>query len=49
MRRRDITEAVVGVITGTVRPPQTLVLGRLDETGGLRQVARYAAAPGRGA
>jgi ATP-dependent DNA ligase len=40
VRRRDTTEAVIGAITGTVRRPQTLVLGRLDQTGALRPVAR---------
>lgn len=40
VRRRDTTEAVVGAITGPVRRPQTLVLGRLDETGVLRPVGR---------
>jgi ATP-dependent DNA ligase len=40
VRRRDTTEAVIGAITGTVRQPQTLVLGRLDQTGALRPVAR---------
>lgn len=40
VRRRDTTEAVVGAITGTVRRPQTLVLGRLDQTGMLRPVGR---------
>jgi hypothetical protein len=33
VRRRHTTEAVIGAITGTVRRPQTLVLGRLDHTG----------------
>ncbi|WP_236247001.1 ATP-dependent DNA ligase [Streptomyces sp. CC210A] len=40
VRRRDTTEAVVGAITGTVRQPQTLVLGRLDAAGALRPVGR---------
>ncbi|MGI5485147.1 hypothetical protein [Streptomyces lavendofoliae] len=40
VRRRDTTEAVVGAITGTVRRPQTLVLGRLDQIGMLRPVGR---------
>ncbi|MGA4960527.1 ATP-dependent DNA ligase [Streptomyces lavendulocolor] len=40
VRRRDSTEAVVGAITGTVRWPQTLVLGRLDAAGALRPVGR---------
>ncbi len=40
VRRRDTTEAVIGAVTGTVRQPQTLVLGRLDEAGALRPVGR---------
>ncbi|MFF0714055.1 ATP-dependent DNA ligase [Streptomyces bauhiniae] len=40
IRRRDTTEAVVGAVTGTVEHPQTLVLGRYDEEGVLRAVAR---------
>ncbi|MEV4192794.1 hypothetical protein [Streptomyces toxytricini] len=40
VRCRDSTEAVVGAITGTVRRPQTLVLGRLDAAGALRAVGR---------
>ncbi|MFF9854144.1 ATP-dependent DNA ligase [Streptomyces litmocidini] len=40
MRRRDTAEAVVGVITGTVRRPQTLVPGHLDTAGALRPVGR---------
>ncbi|MGW1601409.1 ATP-dependent DNA ligase [Streptomyces eurythermus] len=40
VRCRDTTEAVVGAITGTVRRPRTLVLGRLDVEGVLRPVAR---------
>ncbi|MEV5731312.1 ATP-dependent DNA ligase [Streptomyces pharetrae] len=40
VRRRDTTEAVIGAITGTVRRPQTLVLGRLDAAGALRPVGR---------
>ncbi|MFF5976976.1 hypothetical protein ACFY7C_36300 [Streptomyces sp. NPDC012769] len=40
VRRRDTTGAVVAAITVTVRRPQTLVLGRLDETGALRPVGR---------
>jgi ATP-dependent DNA ligase len=40
VRRRDTTEAVIGAVTGTVRWPQTLVLGRLDEAGALRPVGR---------
>ncbi|WP_318275328.1 ATP-dependent DNA ligase [Streptomyces pharetrae] len=34
--RRGTTEAVVGAITGIVRRPQALVLGRLDEAGAFR-------------
>ncbi|MEU6814037.1 ATP-dependent DNA ligase [Streptomyces sp. NPDC046860] len=40
IRRRDTTEAVVGAITGTVARPQALILGRRDEEGVLRAVAR---------
>ncbi|MFJ8086260.1 hypothetical protein ACIQ6Y_37555 [Streptomyces sp. NPDC096205] len=40
VRRRDTTEAVIGAITGSLARPQTLVLGRLDEAGVLRPVAR---------
>jgi ATP-dependent DNA ligase len=40
VRRRDTTEAVIGAITGTVRRPRTLVLGRIDEAGVLRPVGR---------
>ncbi|MER5748162.1 ATP-dependent DNA ligase [Streptomyces sp. NPDC002225] len=40
VRRRDTTEAVIGAVTGTVRRPRTLVLGRLDVEGVLRPVAR---------
>ncbi|MFF5257175.1 ATP-dependent DNA ligase [Streptomyces leeuwenhoekii] len=40
VRRRDTTEAVIGAVTGTVRQPQTLVLGRLDAAGTLRSVGR---------
>jgi ATP-dependent DNA ligase len=40
VRRRDTTEAVIGAITGTLRQPQTLVLGRLDAAGALRPVGR---------
>ncbi|QIJ62538.1 ATP-dependent DNA ligase [Streptomyces sp. JB150] len=40
VRRRDTTEAVIGAITGTLARPQTLVLGRFDETGSLRPVGR---------
>jgi ATP-dependent DNA ligase len=38
VRRRDSTEAVIGAVTGTVRRPLTLVLGRLDAAGALRPV-----------
>ncbi|MGC0327073.1 ATP-dependent DNA ligase [Streptomyces sp. SAI-170] len=40
VRRRDSTEAVIGGITGTVRRPQTLVLGRLGAAGTLQPVGR---------
>ncbi|MGV9318222.1 ATP-dependent DNA ligase [Streptomyces sp. NPDC003660] len=40
IRRRDTTEAIVGAITGTLERPQALVLGRCDQEGVLRTVAR---------
>nr|WP_263301927.1 hypothetical protein [Streptomyces purpurogeneiscleroticus] len=40
VRRRDTTEAVIGAITGRLGQPQTLVLGRYDDTGQLRAVGR---------
>ncbi|CAM5686956.1 ATP-dependent polynucleotide modifying protein OS=Streptomyces glaucescens OX=1907 GN=SGLAU_33055 PE=3 SV=1 [Streptomyces glaucescens] len=40
VRRRDTTEAVIGAITGIVRRPQVLVLGRLDEAEAFRPVCR---------
>ncbi|GAA2530681.1 MULTISPECIES: ATP-dependent DNA ligase [Streptomyces] len=40
VRRRDTTEAIVGGVTGTLRCPQVLVLGRYDEDGRLRAVGR---------
>ncbi|MDH2388581.1 ATP-dependent DNA ligase [Streptomyces sp. HNM0663] len=40
VRRRDTTEAIVGGVTGTLRRPQILVLGRYDEDGRLRAVGR---------
>ncbi|MEU3953602.1 ATP-dependent DNA ligase [Streptomyces achromogenes] len=43
VRRRDSTEAVVGAITGSLRRPQTLVLGRLDAARVLRPVGRSTA------
>ncbi|MGW5678247.1 hypothetical protein ACWEV4_24750 [Streptomyces sp. NPDC003860] len=36
VRHRDTTEAVIGAVSGIIRRPQTLVLGRFDETGVLR-------------
>lgn len=40
VRRRETTEAVIGGVTGTLRRPQLLVLGRYDEDGRLRAVGR---------
>jgi ATP-dependent DNA ligase len=40
IRRRDTTEGIIGAITGTVRRPQTVLLGRYDRDGMLRLVAR---------
>jgi len=40
LRARTTTEAIVGAVTGTVRSPSSLLLGRLDATGRLRLVAR---------
>ncbi|MFK0142626.1 ATP-dependent DNA ligase [Streptomyces murinus] len=40
IRRRDTTEAVIGAITGPLGRPQSLVLGRVDQDGRLRPVAR---------
>ncbi|MGW4345269.1 ATP-dependent DNA ligase [Streptomyces sp. NPDC004690] len=40
VRRRDTTEAVIGAITGIAEHPQSVVLGRYDQDGLLRPVAR---------
>ncbi|MDX3526316.1 ATP-dependent DNA ligase [Streptomyces sp. ID05-39B] len=40
IRRRDTTEGIIGAITGTLRRPRSLVLGRYDRDGILRAVAR---------
>jgi ATP-dependent DNA ligase len=40
IRRRQTTEAVIGAVTGTLRRPQLLVLGRYDTDGRLRAVGR---------
>ncbi|MBN0044578.1 hypothetical protein JS756_10740 [Streptomyces actuosus] len=40
LRRRDTTEAVVGAVTGTLRRPQTVLVGRFDRDGVLRPVGR---------
>lgn len=37
---RGTTEGIIGAITGTLRRPQTLLLGRYDQDGSLRLVAR---------
>ncbi|MCZ0990370.1 ATP-dependent DNA ligase [Streptomyces diastatochromogenes] len=42
IRRRSTTEGVVGAITGALRRPQSLLLGRYDQQGVLRPVARSA-------
>ncbi|MGY1583183.1 hypothetical protein [Streptomyces sp. MN13] len=42
VRRRETTEAVIDAITGTMRRPQTLVLGRLDDAGAVRPAGRGA-------
>ncbi|MFI6012164.1 ATP-dependent DNA ligase [Streptomyces sp. NPDC051243] len=42
IRRRDTTEGIIGGITGTLRRPHTLLLGRYDQDGTLRLVARSA-------
>ncbi|MFJ3161382.1 hypothetical protein [Streptomyces kanasensis] len=39
-RRRDTTETIIGVITGTLTRPQLLTLGRHDPTGCLRPIGR---------
>ncbi|MFE6023847.1 ATP-dependent DNA ligase [Streptomyces sp. NPDC056441] len=40
IRRRETTEAIIGGLTGTLRSPQLLVLGRYDTDGQLRAVGR---------
>lgn len=40
LRARTTTEAIVGAVTGPVHAPTSLLLGRLDATGGLELVAR---------
>ncbi|GAB2934107.1 ATP-dependent DNA ligase [Streptomyces heilongjiangensis] len=40
IRRRDTAEGVVGAVTGSLRRPQTLLLGRYDHERVLRLVAR---------
>ncbi|MFG2775316.1 hypothetical protein [Streptomyces sp. NPDC048350] len=40
VRRRETTEVVIGRITGTIRHPQILILGRYDTAGRLRAVGR---------
>ncbi|MGW2492761.1 ATP-dependent DNA ligase [Streptomyces sp. NPDC001606] len=49
MCRRDTTEAVIGAITGTVRRPQTVVLGALTRPGHCGRSAADATAACRGA
>ena len=40
VRRRTTAEAIIGGITGTLRRPSSLMLGRLDQAGTLRVVGR---------
>jgi len=40
LRARSTTEAIVGGVTGTMSAPETVLLGRLDDTGRLRYVGR---------
>lgn len=40
VRRRDTTEGIIGAITGTLTRPKSVLLGRYDDAGGLRPVAR---------
>ena len=40
IRRRHTTEAVIGGVTGTLRRPRVLILGRYDAAGWLRTVGR---------
>ncbi|MFH8760594.1 ATP-dependent DNA ligase [Streptomyces atroolivaceus] len=40
VRRRNTTEALIGGITGSLRRPQVLLLGRYDTTGRLRLVGK---------
>ena len=41
-RRRSTTEAVIGAVTGGLEDPEGLLLGRFDQDGALRFVARSA-------
>ncbi|MFE1190113.1 ATP-dependent DNA ligase [[Kitasatospora] papulosa] len=40
VRRRATTEAIIGGVTGSLSPPQVLLLGRFDTTGRLRLVGK---------
>jgi ATP-dependent DNA ligase len=40
IRARSTTEAIIGGVTGSITDPQTLLLGRLTPTGGLRYTGR---------
>jgi ATP-dependent DNA ligase len=40
IRAKDTTEAVIGAVTGSPHRPETVLLGRYDDTGTLRLVAR---------
>ncbi|MFI2371176.1 DUF2188 domain-containing protein [Streptomyces sp. NPDC018833] len=44
-RARDTAEGVIGAVTGTLRSPQTLLLGRHTEQGEFRLVARSTPLP----
>ncbi|RKS68654.1 ATP-dependent DNA ligase [Actinomadura pelletieri DSM 43383] len=45
VKRRVTTEAIVGGVTGTRQAPESLILGRYDEDGRLRVVARTTPLP----
>ncbi|GAA2159662.1 ATP-dependent DNA ligase [Actinomadura napierensis] len=42
VKHRTTTEAVIGGVTGSIDAPQTLILGRYEQSGRLRVVARSA-------
>ncbi|MDL4819323.1 ATP-dependent DNA ligase [Actinomadura opuntiae] len=45
VKHRTTTEAIIGGVTGTLAAPQTLILGRYEQDGRLRVVARSAPLP----